>query len=300
MVGLAQPGLAHLDRTTNSWSHLRHDPGDPESLPSDFITFVHRDRQGRVWVGGTAGLALYLGDGKFTVFKPLPELGEVEPNYLVCMTEDHRGSSLDRGRRRDCTGSIRSPGPSNTTSMTPTSPTSPVLGPVLSIHCDRSGIIWAGSWHTGLNKYDPGSSKFEVTGTTRTTPSLDDSAIGSVFEDSRRVLWVGGARTPSGRVAPSTANGPTERIRPDPFSRYRGIKVQSVYCMVEDRRATCCWAPTSGSGNTTRQTTVGPAGRFLDGALLAGPQWSVLALDLDPAGRLWVNLAWPESTATIS
>ena len=121
------------------------------------------------------------------MFKPRADLGAVEPNYLVCITEDPAGllwigaaSGLYRFDPGD--GSFEHH------VHDPDKPESPVLGPVLSIHSDRSGILWAGSWHTGLNKYDPGSAKFEVFRHDPDDPaSLDETAIGSVYEDAEGV-----------------------------------------------------------------------------------------------------------------
>jgi len=234
-VGSTQHGIALLDRTTDIWRHLRANPDDPESLPSDFVTFIHRDGQGRVWVGSRAGLALHKGDGRFTIFKPRPRLGAVEANYLTCITEDLEGklwigAASGLYRFDPATGTFVH------FVHNPDKPGSPVLGPVLSIHCDRSGIIWAGSWHTGLNKYDPGSSKFEVLLHDSADPrSLDETAIGSVFEDSRGTLWVGtGPRTPTG------SGGAINRQRPgvEGFDRIRfpgsdEARVRTVYSMIE-------------------------------------------------------------------
>ncbi len=292
-VGSADNGLAVLDRTTNSWRLLHHDANDPESLPSDHITFIFRDSQGRVWVGSRAGLALHKGDGRFMVFKPRPDLGAVEPNYLVCITEDHQGN-LWIGAAAGLYQFIPGTGRFTHFVNEPDRPDSPVLGPVLSIHCDRSGIIWAGSWHTGLNKYDPGSSKFDVfLHDPADERSLDETAIGSVFEDRAGDLWVGtGPRTPSGR------GGALNRRRPGQpgFDRFHfpgsgETRVRTVYSMIEDA-AGDLWVGT----NVGLWQFDSAAGRVSRPPILAGAPTPVatgriLDMEFDAAGRIWVT-AW--------
>ena len=53
-----------------------------------------------------------------------------------------------------------------------------------------------------MNKYNPGAAKFSVYLHDAAVPgSLDDDAIGSVFEDSEGTLWVGtGSRSSGGTV----------------------------------------------------------------------------------------------------
>ena len=291
-VGSTQNGLAHLDRSTSTWRIMRNDPDDPESLPSDFITFVHRDRQGRVWVGSRAGLALHKGDGRFTIFKPRPDLGAVEANYLVCITEDPSGR-LWIGAASGLYLFDPDTGTFVHHVHDPDKPDSPVLGPVLSIHCDRSGIIWAGSWHTGLNKYDPGSSKFEVLLHDPSDPhSLDESAIGSVFEDSRGTLWVGtGPRTPTGR------GGALNRRRPGQYGFDRihfpgnnEARVRTVYRIIEDRQGDLLlgtnlglWQYEEGRGTIIRPD-------FLATAPAAVINGRILDMGIDGAGRIWVTV----------
>jgi len=235
-VGSAESGLALLDRNTGIWRHFRHDPADPASLPSDFVTFVHRDSGGRVWVAGRAGLALNRGDGTFTVHKPRPDLGAVDLNYLVCITEDTHGifwigAAVGLYRFDPATGEF------TLYAHDPERPHSPVRGPVLSVLSDASGIIWAGSWHAGLNKYDPGSRKFDVyLHDPRDPHSLDDDAIGSVFEDSRGVFWVGtGSRSSGGTFGGLNRRLPGERgFEQIPFPESPGARVRTVRAMAED------------------------------------------------------------------
>ena len=66
---------------------------DPESLPSDFITFIERDRQGRIWVGSRCRTGLAPGATVNSRFSNrAPGQGESEANYLVCFTEDPDGN----------------------------------------------------------------------------------------------------------------------------------------------------------------------------------------------------------------
>jgi signal transduction histidine kinase/ligand-binding sensor domain-containing protein/DNA-binding response OmpR family regulator len=291
-VGSTQNGLAHLERTTGTWRILRSDPNDPESLPSDFITFIFRDRQGRVWVGSRSGLALHKGDGKFTIFKPRPDLGAVEPNYLVCITEDPSdqlwiGAAIGLYRFDPGTGKFVHH------VHDPDKPGSPVLGPVLSIHSDQSGIIWAGSWHTGLNKYDPGSAKFEVYLHDPGDPfSLDENAIGSVFEDSRANLWVGtGPRTPTGRGGAINRQRKGERgFDRIPFPGNEENRVGTVYSMVEDRQGDLWLGTNLGiwQFDESRNMVIRPD--FLAEAPAPVNNGRILDMEIDQAGRIWVTV----------
>src|SRR3546814_5582035 len=44
-----------------SITHYGHDPGDPDSLPSDTVMSLAFDRAGTLWVGTRAGLAKFQG-----------------------------------------------------------------------------------------------------------------------------------------------------------------------------------------------------------------------------------------------
>src|SRR3546814_1190049 len=53
-------GLHHL-AADGSITHYGHDPGDPDSLPSDTVMSLAFDRAGTLWVGTRAGLAKFQG-----------------------------------------------------------------------------------------------------------------------------------------------------------------------------------------------------------------------------------------------
>lgn len=80
-------------------------------------------------------------------------------------------------------------------------------GPVISIFRDRSGIVWVGCWHAGLNKFDPRSRKFESyrSGPSDQRPFLPIDGVTAVVVDRRARLWVGtgtlGRTGPAGGLA---------------------------------------------------------------------------------------------------
>jgi len=292
-VGTADEGLLHWERDTDTWRQLRHDTGNPASLPSDWVTFVHRDNQGRLWVGGRAGMALHRGDGTFTVFRPRPELAANAENYLVCIAEAPDGdfwvgSAVGLYHFDPATGTF------TLYAHDPDQPHSPVRGPVLSVHCDRSGIVWAGSWHTGLNKYDPGSRKFDVYLRDSDDPgSLDDDAIGAVYEDRAGTLWVGtGSRSSGGTRGGLNRRRPGSRdFEQLPFPEASGQRVFSVRDIIEDGGGRIWLATNLGvwqvdprSDSIVRPDTVDePPAAVHDG--------SVIDLAVDRADRVWV-VAW--------
>ncbi len=292
-VGAAEAGVAVQDRADGSWRVLRHDPDDPTSLPSDYITFIHRDAQGRLWVGSRGGLALHNGKGRFSVFKPQPQLGDAETNYLVCIAQDPAGdmwigSAVGLYQFRPATGEF------HLHAHDPERAESPVKGPVLSVACDRSGIVWAGSWHTGLNKHDPGSSKFDVLlHDPADEGSLDDDAVGAVFEDSRGALWVGtGSRSTGG------AHGGLNRRDPgrNDFVRVAlpqapGSVLRAVNDIVEDRGGRLWLGTNRGIWTVDPQTGEASRPPQFQAAPTSAMSSSVNDLAVDGAGRIWAA-AW--------
>ena len=71
-----------------------HDTKDTTALPDDYINVIHRDRQGKMWVGTQNGLARYEGGSRFHRF-PLPS----ENENIVSIEEDRQGIIVSNGKR---------------------------------------------------------------------------------------------------------------------------------------------------------------------------------------------------------
>jgi PAS domain S-box-containing protein len=74
----------------------------------------------------------------------------------------------------------------------PRNPNSLSYNLVLSIYEDKSGMIWAGTWGSGLNKFDRETGKFTVFKKNAQDPeSLSDDNINAIYEDRSGTLWIG-------------------------------------------------------------------------------------------------------------
>jgi len=95
-------GLDRLDLATGRFTHAVHDPGDPASLPGDFIASMMLDRHGRLWVSAL-GNGLAIADPRPGQPLRFKRIGVTEglPNPVVdTMIEDDRGriwASTDEG-----------------------------------------------------------------------------------------------------------------------------------------------------------------------------------------------------------
>ncbi len=292
-VGTVNNGLVVRDRKGGSWRLLRHNPDNPRSLPSDRITDIFQDQSGRTWIATRTGLALYRGDDGFEVF--LPEaLNSPNPerNYLVKIAADGQGD-LWIGSAVGLYFFTPRTGEFTLFAHDPKKPTSPVLGPALSVLVDKSGIVWAGSWHTGLNKYDPWSQKFDVLLHDDTNPgSLDDDAVVSIFEDGQGVLWVGtGSMSSGGTIGGLNRRFPgSDQFEHLPMPGAAAVGIHRFNAITEDRKGRLWLGTNKGLWrlNDDRTQIIRPP--EIAGQSDQLSKGSVISLLLDQSDRLWMTM----------
>ncbi len=157
-VGTLGFGVDRLDPETKKFTHFRHDPTDPSSLGSDTVFAILTDRSGIIWIGSSRTLDKFNpATGKFTHY-PIDGL----VNYV------------------------------------PTSEEIPIVNTIIE---DSNGFLWVG-WGDpftgkpdgtgGLSRFDKSSGKFVHYKHDAGNPnSLSDNNVFCVYEDSKKVLWVG-------------------------------------------------------------------------------------------------------------
>ena len=139
-------GLDRFDERTGQFKHYRHNPDDPNSLPSNHVLRIYGDRKGQLWVGHIDGVArLDPATEQFTFYRPDPKNPTKYGNAALAFYQDRSGTLwVARGegvlsRYDDKTKTFAN--------YTPDSrgPHGLNGGDISAIHEDRTGTLVAGS-----------------------------------------------------------------------------------------------------------------------------------------------------------
>ncbi|HYQ58345.1 MAG TPA: two-component regulator propeller domain-containing protein, partial [Draconibacterium sp.] len=154
-IGFYGQGLDRYDMATKTFTHYDHNPDDPVSLANNYVTDVHRDQFGNLWIGTYGGLDLFDEQTKtFTHHKRV----NGNPQSLT--------SDSIRVIYEDKTGTLW-------------------IG---------TGMPWEPGSSGGLNRYNRANNNFTRYLHDSNDPnSLINNDIRAIFEDSRGNFWVGTA-----------------------------------------------------------------------------------------------------------
>jgi signal transduction histidine kinase/ligand-binding sensor domain-containing protein len=231
----AASGLDRFDRSTGTYVHYRHDPGDPASLGSGDVRAIVEDRQGGLWVGTDGGLSRLdrsSSSETFTRFLHDPDDPlSLADDQVLAVLEDRAGQlwigtadgldQLDRSQNRfvhyrhgrndlhSLSGNI-----------------------ILSLYEDRSGVVWIGTTE-GISRYDETAGQFAAYQNGPDSPyRLSDDVVFAVGEDRNGTLWVGTATGGLNRLDRDAGTVTVYRHDPtDPAS----LSSDGVTALFEDR-----------------------------------------------------------------
>jgi len=290
-AGTEDRGIVVLDLEKGSMRFHTHDPQDEATLASRFVTDIYEDAAGTVWVTCNGGLSRWdpVADAFFSLV-PAPVGDEVD-NYLVCITHDERENLFWIGAAAGLYAFDPAASRFRLFAHDPSRPLSPVNGPVLSVICDRSGLVWAGSWLAGLNKMDPGGGWFRIRRHDPADPgSLDRDGVMAIHEDAADVLWVGTSSVPRG----GGLGGLNRRERPDgPFRTLNmapggGREMPAVVGLHEDAGGTLWIGTVRGLWRVDGGSVVKvQAGQDPEAAVLSSA--TLRAVVSDARGNLWMG-----------
>ena len=169
------------------FTHVRHDPADPRSLPPGNIISLYEDRQGHLWVG-TRDFGLSRMDdwerGRFTRFAM-----EGDPGYINTIYEDEAGifwiSTLTGGIYRfdPVAETFRNYRPD------PTDPGS-IAYPMTFGLCSTAqdpDVLWVAVFTGGLGRFDKRTETF--THRTMQNSDLPDNGVQGLLCDEQGRVW---------------------------------------------------------------------------------------------------------------
>jgi diguanylate cyclase (GGDEF)-like protein len=186
-------GFAVFDSRTLIFNLLAHRPGDPESLPSNFVNEIYVEPQGVVWLGLREGMLRIAWAGReMRLFVPDPaNPASTANNSIRTIAADHQGNiwgGSDNGlyRLEPVTGAI------HTYRHDPADPYSLSNSLTWQIFVDNQGWIWTGSDGGGVNIYDENHDRFlRFLHKPNLNGSVSSNSIRRIYEDDIGDIWIG-------------------------------------------------------------------------------------------------------------
>ncbi|GAK61300.1 two-component system sensor histidine kinase/response regulator [Candidatus Vecturithrix granuli] len=188
-------GLDQFDTRSETFTHYRHDPHNPKSLPEGLVALIYDDGYGRLWLGG------WEDDNGLTIFDKQTHTGtnyrhdphnphSLSDNLVVDVYEDRSGIFWITM----ASGKVDKYDPWNqnftTYAYDQQNPSSLSHNTITALYEDRQGTVWVGTL-SGLNRFDPNTDTFtRYTKTPETPDSLDNNRIQTIFEDHSGHFWV--------------------------------------------------------------------------------------------------------------
>ncbi len=201
-IGHVDHGFSILSPATRQYRNFTYDENDPNSLPHPEVSSICKDKNGNLWIGTRAGLALYNPEEEnFITFRDIPGVpASVSRNYIpyICQvgddlwlaTEDD-GIYLLNLQQHSLLSSKSlhlkhlNYGSENTQLSCP------------NIHCifqDSYQNVWIGTWGTGVNFISdraPLFQKWTFTPNQQAHNALNTQTAWGICADSSDQLWIG-------------------------------------------------------------------------------------------------------------
>lgn len=193
-IGTQSGGLNSYRYSTNRFNYFLHNDKDSESISDNSVTALFEDARGFIWVGTRKGLNKF--DPSSRVFEHIQFQGT--DNYTVWTITDDHSSNIWIGTT---IGLFKlSSGETDERNIQPyihypKDPNSLSGNEILSICVDDEGKLWVGTWGNGLDILDlrnnGNQNKFShFIHNPGDQNSLTSNYLGSVFEDSKKNLWI--------------------------------------------------------------------------------------------------------------
>ena len=227
-IGTAGEGLNKMLAADDKYSppsfiHYKAKPNDPNTQGLNNITAINEDLHGTLWIGTQDGLFAFVQEKEtFISFKARPgDTNCISHNYVRRIYKDNTGvlwigtdgggiNKLVPGKNKDSAPIFIH------YQYDPNNPNCLSNNAVESLFEDRSGVLWIGVYHGGLNKlilrdtggFDREREQFVHYQTIPNNPnSLSHNAVNAICVDCRGILWVGTDGGGLNKIVPPSKNG---------------------------------------------------------------------------------------------
>jgi ligand-binding sensor domain-containing protein/signal transduction histidine kinase len=173
-----------------------HNPADPNSLSSKYVSDVFEDHNGILWIATDNGLnSLDKERTFFTRYLHDPKNNNsISSNnlltYFANIAEDQEGNlwissanGLNKLNRQRTAFTTYKHSPSDDNSLSSNF--------ITSVFIDKAGILWVGSWSGELNKANLVHKFFGLAQNVPGSNSLSNNNVTAILEDSSGIIWIG-------------------------------------------------------------------------------------------------------------
>ncbi len=259
-VGTYGGGINRLRGDTSSslrrsFEHFRHQPGDPFSIASDYVTAIYQDQSGNLWVGTHGGGLVRheeTSDGKhqFISYKHNPlNANSISGNNVNTIYEGQYGQ-LWIGTNSGLNKFDRLTERFTHYRFSAANPYSLSNNEVWAIYEDsysQGKTLWIGT-RNGINKFDRSNNRFiRYTRDFDDPTSLNNPAVLSIFQDKTGNLWFG---TYSGGL--NKFDRDTEHF--EFFTERDGLANNMIFGILEDKKSNLWLSTNKGISKFNPQT----------------------------------------------
>lgn len=233
-------GLNILDPETDTISTYVNQPGDPSSLNSNALLCFLEDRSGNVWIGTyNGGINIYNPNKtRFEFLSTDQQEGSRIENWSILSIYQLNDGTILAGTDGDGLFELApNSSPQQRMSIRPHPINDLLSGNVVkSIHEDRTGKLWLGTFSNGLNCYDPATGKNKVFRHEFWNPaSLGGDNVWSISEDQSGNLWFGTLGGGITRFNPGSETFTVFGPNPDDSTSLADANVMVVFVDSDDR-----------------------------------------------------------------
>ncbi|WP_175485557.1 ligand-binding sensor domain-containing diguanylate cyclase [Pseudoxanthomonas sp. GM95] len=192
----ANPGLYVREPGQKAFSRVQGEGALAETLASDLVWMLYRDRKNRLWAGtGRMGVfviepdgrqwapAQVSGQGGLTQGRTVRAFAELPDGRLWIATE---GNGIVQCLQDCAQARLLQSDIGNPYSLSGDG--------VRDLLIDRGGNVWAAT-NAGLSRYDPNARMtLNISGSTSLAPELAGNSVASILVDDRKRIWLGLAK----------------------------------------------------------------------------------------------------------